>query len=411
MSSDTQAVVDYLLSPQAIRDRSQILFGLACRDQLDHFHCNLDRLPAAADYVIQVMQAQYPDGDIPFHSRWRHFEVDGTSRLELMEPQLSRMDALERARLKVDLAIVSVLLDAGAGERWRYTEPLTGREFRRSEGLAIASFHSFYAGLFSSHPHNPWQANVEGLSNLTAEALAQAFQVSTHNPLVGVEGRTVLLQKLGQVLSQHPDYFGAANARPGHLVDYWLLKAPSNGLSAEQMLTTVLHSLGSIWPGRTRLNDINLGDVWSHPKLPGHYPEEQLVPFHKLSQWLTYSLLEPVQDLGLRIAGLDSLTGLAEYRNGGLLIDAGVLVPKHAAVAGQRHTPDSPVIVEWRALTVILLDRLAEQIRQQLGLTIPDLPLPKVLQGGTWAAGRQIAREKRAGGEPPVQLASDGTVF
>ena len=45
---------------------------------------------------------------------------------------------------------VSVLLDAGAGAAWTYVEPESGKAFQRSEGLAIASFHSFYAGLFSS---------------------------------------------------------------------------------------------------------------------------------------------------------------------------------------------------------------------------------------------------------------------
>jgi len=58
-----------------------------------------------------------------------------------------------------------------------------------------------------------------------------------------------------------------------------------------------------------------------------------------------------------------------------------------------------------------LLDRLADQIRTQLNQTAETLPLPKILQGGTWAAGRKLAREQRAGGVPPIALASDGTVF
>jgi hypothetical protein len=409
--SDIPATVNYLLSPQAIRDRSQILFDRACADQLDHFRCDLNQLPAAADYVIGVMQQQYPAGDIPVHSRWRHFEVEGQSRLALMEPDLSHMNAMDRARLKVDLAIVSVLLDAGAGSQWQYVEPKTGKEFRRSEGLAIASFHSFYAGLFSSIPNQPWQANAEGLSNLTPEALPQAFQVSDDNPLVGIGGRTQLLQQLGQVLQHNPEYFGHANPRPGGLVDYWLKACPNKNLPAGLVLTTILRSLGDIWPGRIELNGTNLGDVWPHPKLPAVRPGDGLVPFHKLSQWLTYSLLEPLAELGLPIVDLDALTGLAEYRNGGLLIDTGVLVPKRAAILSQPQTPGSPAIVEWRALTVILLDRLADQIRHRLNQSVQELPLPKILQGGTWAAGRQLARENRPNGAPPIQIVSDGTVF
>ena len=411
MSSDIHATVKYLLSPQAIRDRSQLLFDQACADQLDHFRCDLARLPAAADYVIQVMQEQYPEGQIPVHSRWRHFEVDGESRLALMEPELSQMGALERARLKVDLAIVSVLLDAGAGAQWRYVEPGTEQEFRRSEGLAIASFHSFYAGLFSSDTEQPWQVDADGLTLLTPQDLAQAFQVSDRNPLVGIEGRIALLQKLGHVLQKKPKYFGEQDLRPGNLVDYWLTQTTDQTLSASLILTTILHSLGDIWPGRIELHRVNLGDVWPHPRLSGPARGDDLIPFHKLSQWLTYSLLEPLQELGIEVTELNRLTGLAEYRNGGLFIDTQVLIPQNPEYLVQAHKPGSPVVVEWRALTIILLDRLADKIRNQLGQTAQTLPLPKILQGGTWAAGRKIATAKRPGGQPPLRIASDGTVF
>ncbi len=136
-----------------------------------------------------------------------------------------------------------------------------------------------------------------------------------------------------------------------------------------------------------------------------------LVPFHKLSQWLAYSLIEPLRDAGIEVTEVDRLTALAEYRNGGLLIDLGVLQPRHEAVLGEAHPGASEIVVEWRALTVALIDRLAERIRAKLGLTPEQLPLAKVLEGGTWAAGRQIARERRPGGGPPLRLVSDGTLF
>jgi len=135
------------------------------------------------------------------------------------------------------------------------------------------------------------------------------------------------------------------------------------------------------------------------------------VPFHKLSQWLTYSLLEPLQELGLVVAGLDELTGLAEYRNGGLCLDVGLLRVKDAAVGDRSYLPGSEVIVEWRSLTVILLDKIAATMREKLHLSATELPLVKILQGGTWAAGRKIAGELRVGGVPPIRIESDGTVF
>jgi hypothetical protein len=111
------------------------------------------------------------------------------------------------------------------------------------------------------------------------------------------------------------------------------------------------------------------------------------------------------------VTEVDALTGLAEYRNGGLLLDLGLLTPKHDAVLAQMHPPEAEIIVEWRALTVVLLDRLAEQVRDRLGLSVQAFPLLKVLEGGTWLAGRRIARAKRADGSPPLRLMSDGTVF
>jgi hypothetical protein len=411
MVGGAHPTVAYLQSPGAIRDRTRALFALAETDGLQHFRYHPERLPAAADYVLAVMQQQYPRGDIPFHSRWRHFEVDGQSRLARLDPHLSALPALEQARLKVDLAITSVLLDAGAGSRWQYVEPETGLVFARSEGLAIASFHSFTSGLFSSQPRSPWQADAIGLTQLSPAQLGQAFQVIGDNPLLGLEGRVALLKKLGHTLGQFPEFFGADLPRPGHLVDYWRLQAEDSRLSAVVVLQTILRGLGPIWPGRVELAGTNLGDVWPHPQLPHTGPGSNLVPFHKLSQWLTYSLLEPLQDLGLTITDLDQLTGLAEYRNGGLFLDLGVLSLKDPAAADIAHPPDSPLIVEWRALTLCLLDDLATHLRHTLGVDAATLPLAKILQGGTWTAGRQIAAEKRPGGGPPIQLASDGTVF
>lgn len=219
------------------------------------------------------------------------------------------------------------------------------------------------------------------------------------------------MQQLGLGLARSPQLFGADPSRPGYLVDYLLKQAKGQTLSANTVLQAVLIGLGDIWAGRVALAGVNLGDVWAHSALSESEPGGQLVPFHKLSQWLTYSLLEPLAELGLEVTGLNKLTGLPEYRNGGLCIDLGLLQIKDPTILQQRHLPSSEVIVEWRALTVILLDRIAEQIRQPLEMTETELPLVKVLQGGTWTAGRQIAAQLRKNGTPPLEIESDGTVF
>jgi Protein of unknown function (DUF1688) len=360
--------------------------------------------------VIEVMRSAYPDLQVPFHSRWRHFEAGGISRSAQLDDRLQSLTPIEKAQAKFDVVIPSVLLDAGAGAKWQYLEASTGQTFQRSEGLGVASFHMFLQSAFSSVP-NALQTDAIGLQSLTEDQLKAGFQVSEENPLVGVEGRLQLMQRLGAVLSRSPDLFGSEQPRLGNLVNYLMAKSQSNQLAAQEVFQAVLKGFGNIWAGRITLEGVNLGDVWLHSALPNRSIASQLVPFHKLSQWLTYSLLEPLQELGLEITGLDELTGLSEYRNGGLCVDLGLLKPKHSDALTVAHSPDSEVIVEWRALTVILLDRIADRIREKLGMDEKSLPLVKVLEGGTWAAGRKIAAELRSGGTPPLQIISDGTVF
>ncbi len=128
----------------------------------------------------------------------------------------------------------------------------------------------------------------------------------------------------------------------------------------------MLRQLGPIWPSRLTLAGVPLGDCWRHPAIKTDDATDGLVPLHKLSQWLTYSLIEPLQRAGIEVTDIDGLTGLAEYRNGGLFVDLGVLVLRDPADAERAHEVDSTLVVEWRALTVALLDRLAEKIRARL---------------------------------------------
>jgi hypothetical protein len=118
-----------------------------------------------------------------------------------------------------------------------------------------------------------------------------------------------------------------------------------------------------------------------------------------------------LQAAGVAVVGLDALTGLAEYRNGGLFLDTGVIALADPEDAMREHAPGAPLIVGWRALTVALLDALAPLVRERLGLAAVAFPLARVLEGGTWWAGRRLAAERRADGGPPLRVASDGTLF
>ena len=395
-----------LLNAEAVRERCHELLAACERGDLPNFVLDSERLADAADCVVDEVRRNYPSLDIPFHSRWRHFEAGGIDRVV---PLLERVDGAERARIRFDLAITSVLLDAGAGAVWRWTEPGTGLALARSEGLGVASLHLFASGAFSSDPGQPLRADADGLARLTAEMVSRVFQVDDGNPLAGLDGRVALLHALGDALRARPEWFGDAPARPGHLFDS--LTAGRTSVALGDALHAVLHGLGSIWPGRIAVEGVSLGDVWRHSALARGDATHGLVPFHKLSQWLTYSLVEPMLEAGVDVTGIDALTGLAEYRNGGLFVDLGVLSLRDPDAATSPLPVESEIVVEWRALTVALLDRLAPLVWKRLGLAADPPPLVKMLEGGTWSAGRRIAAERRPGGGPPIEVASDGTVF
>jgi Protein of unknown function (DUF1688) len=358
-----------------------------------------------------VTRAAYPDLDIPFHSRWRHFVSDGADRWAAVAAGGWR-DGAARARAAFDLAIVSVLLDAGAGPAWRFREPNSDRAVGRSEGLALASLAMFISGAFSARPGDPLRADARALETLADETLFAGFQASETNPLAGIAGRADLLRRLGRTVAAAPKIFATADEpRPGGLFDHLAALADHRRIEAATILRELLIHLGPIWPSRISLGGVALGDCWRHPAIRRDDATDQLVPFHKLSQWLAYSLIEPMEEAGIAVTNVDGLTGLAEYRNGGLFIDTGTLAFRDAADAKRLHDVASPLVVEWRALTVALLDRLAALIRKRLGRDAANFPLGRILQGGTWSAGRMLAARLRPDGGPPVVVVSDGTVF
>lgn len=407
-----------LLSAAAVRERCGMIFAAGLAGKLAHFHVHADRLDAAAAYVADTIRLNYPSLKVPFHARWRHFVIEDQDRWQAaVEEGLVSADPHERARVRFELAITSVLLDAGAGPAWRWAEPIAGaggtaswRHVGRSEGLALASFETWRRGYFSSSLAVPLRADAGGLASFSAEDLAKAFMVFADNPLEGVEGRAALLRRLGETIAARPDLFGA-QGRLGGLYDTLVIRSDKGRLPAPEILRLLLKALGPIWPGRIELDGVNLGDTWRHPAVVTGDATSGLVCFHKLSQWLSYSLIEPLQEAGVEVVDIDGLTGLAEYRNGGLFIDLGVIEPRDPALISRAHNPGDEPIVEWRALTVCLLDRIAPLVRAKLGLSPEQLPLAAVLEGGTWSAGRRIAKEKRADGGPPLNIISDGSVF
>ncbi|QIX01460.1 hypothetical protein AMS68_006977 [Peltaster fructicola] len=433
----------YLRSIYAVRERSKLVLEKAKKNDLHHFNVDLSKFADTASFVVSIIKRDFsPDySKIPPHGRWQHFDVGGEARVNTMLGSWgSNVDTCERTRRLIDLFVVSVLLDAGAGTKWSYKSKESGKSFRRSEGLAVASLEMFKAGTFSSNPSQPYQVDSVALEALTMETMANGLQVSNANPIDGLDGRTRLLVQLGHAL-KNKEIFGA-DSRPGNMLDY-LLSHPGTQAGPDPVIPlptlwdTLMDGLVSIWPGtRTKINGVPLGDAWPCTTMPNdpQQPWKNILPFHKLTQWLTYSLMVPMQKIAnIRFIGVELMTGLPEYRNGGLLVDTGLLTLKsddhkrgveqyhmNASRGGQQSvevvplfTADDDVIVEWRALTVGFLDELLVEVNNLLGLKDDKkLSLAQMLEAGSWKGGREIAEVSRPNTkEPPIMILSDGTVF
>jgi len=405
---------------EMVRERCGEIFALAKANKTKHFKLDLTKLPGVVSYVCDMTRKNYPDLKVPYHSRWRHFNEGDLN--DLMTGW--KCDKVEKTRRMLDLATLSVLMDAGSGSEWKYIDR-RGNEVRRSEGLAIATMDMFREGLFSSDVVYPCRVNAHGLKQLTFLQFCKGFQVDAKNPLVGAKGRWELLQRLADVMISQTQFFGEEISRPGNVVDYVLKESKDNTVSFRVLWKCIIEGLENIWPASAsgvacmNLNPAGYtgqkrGDVWVYSPLKNlGKPGSDMIPFHKLSQWLAYSLLEPFQEvLDITFTDLNLLTGLAEYRNGGLFVDMGVLTLRDESITSEREFDvGSELIVEWRALTLCLLDVVGEQAAKALKKTPEEFPLACILQGGTWAAGRAVAAEKRSGGGPPIKVRTGGVVF
>jgi hypothetical protein len=400
-------LIDYIKTPAAVKERCAQLLEVALKGGT-HFSVNLEKISECAALVAKVTKERFPTLKIPPHSRWGHFNGGGINRLTPFESQLQEISKEERARSLLDLVIVSVLLDAGAGAEWKYLDKENGTRIGRSEGLAIASLDMFKKGIFSKD--KSLSVTAEGLENLDIATLKDAFQSTKENFLEGLEGRFELLKKLAEILNKDSRFEVGNTNRPGAIFDIVTKQSTGKDISAVQIFRAVLDLFGGIWPAHPNSFGVALGDVWEHPAIKGTIPQDKLVPFHKLSLWLTFSLFHGFEIGGFNIKDVDELPGLAEYRNGGLLVDSGVLSRKDLTETGP-FEPNHQMIIEWRALTIALLDKVADEVRNILGKNRTEFPLAAVLEGGTWFAGRKLAAQNRPDSSPPIPVVNKGNVF
>ena len=393
-----------------VRDRASELRSLGRAGKLDHFTINPEKLDEVAVLVTATTRKNYPKLDVPYHSCWRHFSSAGIERWDYIKEEAAFLTSPDLARSAIDLAVITVLLTAGSGPEWRYKEADSELEFNRTEGLSLAAFQMFRMGFFSSTA-NPYQVDPEGLMLVTRDMIAEHFQVSDKNPLFGLSERINIIQRLAKVLDANRSTFGLKVARPGNLFDVLTAKGRKRSLLAAEIFSAFFESFQDIWPGATMISGKNMGDVGKHSKLKRPDKSSGYIPLHRLAQWMTHCLIEPFEWGGIKVTGLDELTGLAEYNNGGLFVDGGVLVPKDPAAFKKKWRPTDEFIIEWRALTVALLDDIRPLVADYLGLKLERFPMARMMQGGSFQAGQNLSLKKRPDGTPPFSIATDGIEF
>lgn len=160
MASSSQEQIAYLRSLPSIRDRCSQVFALAEEDKLEYWSVDLAQEASIVDFVCELIARDYGTdyNSIPPHGRWRHFVGDRITPL-LKQWEEDKVDRFEVARRLVDLMVSSVLMDAGAGDVWKYVPKEGGAGIGRSEGLAVGSLEMFEQGLFSGDEQQPYKVD------------------------------------------------------------------------------------------------------------------------------------------------------------------------------------------------------------------------------------------------------------
>lgn len=432
----------YYKSIKSVRETTSTVFNyIKEHGEGKYFNLNLDKIPDVVDFVVdEIIRPDYPSDEalekIPPHGRWQHINASNIDRMGKLIKEWRDKNFSENEICKkiIDLFVFSVLIDAGAGTSWSYHEESSNTTIGRSEGLAVASVNIFCQGKLSDDPEDdPYKVNGSSLTSWTLADFNKNFQISSENVIDGLEGRLNLIKSLGNALCSNKEIFGP-DSRPGNIIDYLYInrlkdyQTPTVDLS--QVWDALMTGLVSIWPkGRLTLAGNPLGDAWNCDSIPNL--SNNIVTFHKLTQWLCYSLLIPLKSYGYKfdILNADLQTGLPEYRNGGLFVDFGVITLKDETLEkglnnskninfGDKdgickipsYEPQDGVIVEWRCLIIGLLDYILPLVNDKLGY---NLELCQLIEAGSWKGGRVIAMRKRPefNGGPPINLISDGTVF
>lgn len=381
-----------LRTTHAVRERCARLLAHARTRGSAWFDVDEDAMRSSAREVATTIRHDFPRLNVPVHSVWRLLGQDGIDRREQLEQPLQQLTPAERTHARLDFAVVAVLLSTAMGSASPYTEPATGRRLAGEAGRVVGTLHAFNAGLFSSDPQRPFQCDAHGLRGVVTDQLAGVLQVHPPEAQEALGRQAVLLRRLGELLSEQPEVFGE-DGRPAGVFDV-IVSPYGHGIphtadvDAHDILSQLLTTLPGLWPGAGQLGGVALGDCWRHGDAGGDGPSREWVPLHATLQALALSLLEPFFWGGVQVRGIGGLTAIADRPLCDWMLETGVLRLRDERTASSDWTCGDAVVVEWRALSLALMEEMAPLMRDFLGCERSELPMGCILEGVARAADR-----------------------
>ena len=378
------AAVEHLHRLEVIRERVWMLLAAAERGQSDHFLLSPEAVNTVALALAKAIREAPEASGAPtaaaspaLANLWQALRQHRPAALEVLGRAVAGADAVARAKSGADLAVLH-----------RVMEPAG---LPPEAGALNAVVRFFAAGGCT--------AGSPGAPVLDAPGLRRTLAGDGDLPLPAELGdlladgaRRQRLEQLAEGLEKAPDVFGI-EGRFGNLLDPLLATASRStpadgttvplagggGLAVQTVVDTPAPVIDPIVASTVSIGGRLCGDVWRHPLAWAEDRSRELVPFHALLLALTLDLVEPLQEAGAPIGDLDELPVPAGRALAGQILQLGLVRPRHAAVARLRHPPGSDIVIELRALAVALADRLVDRLRAELGRTVHDMPVVRIV--------------------------------
>ncbi|WP_305988874.1 DUF1688 family protein [Roseibium sp. MMSF_3544] len=398
-----------LFKPQEVRRRAHDLLGIATDSGLKHVEVDLSKLSDALLMVLETTKENYPEFHIPPYGVWRDFEAGGIDRWAALASARSFEGAEQMLTSAADLAVLSAYMKTMHPVGWHYEDRMTETRVSGKQASALAAFHMFASGSFSSEMTDPYRVDAETLIRMEKDELAFGLQWDLQDDTDLLEALQQHLKRLGEALALRSDFFSEGYfTRPGLLM-VRLAREGGGAVSALKLMDRLLEALAPVWLGGAEAGDISLGDSFRHSGGTGS-SEATVFPFHLAAQDMVYSLVEPFAWAGLEVEDLNLLAVPADDTHAAVFVKTGVLKIKDGPEAPTEESVRDRMI-EIRAITMALTDKLADLLRSELDVTAEQLPLTCILEGGTSRAGNHVLQQSSPGTDKLGRFLNPGAVF